>query len=234
MSWHDGLCRGMIAAMITVVIPTLNAAEDLTRLLSRLTDALVEEVIVADGGSLDETVEIARKHGARVVVTAPGRGGQMAGGAAVARGDWLLFLHADSLLVPGWQAVVRAHQQAAPDRALVFRLGFDDQSWKARFLELVVRWRCRFLALPYGDQGLLISRRLYQALGGFKDMVLMEDVDIARRLGRKRLVFSPHPLMTSARRYQTAGYGRRILRNLFCLSLYFLGVSPQRIRKIYS
>jgi hypothetical protein len=100
-------------------------------------------------------------------------------------------------------------------------------------LERVVAWRSRALGLPYGDQGLLISRALYDAAGGFAAMPLMEDVEFARRLGRRRLAPIGLPIRASARRYLRDGYIRRPLRNLLCLSLYFAGVSPQRIARLY-
>ena len=94
-------------------------------------------------------------------------------------------------------------------------------------------WRCRLLALPYGDQGLLIPRGLYEALGGFRPLPLMEDVDLVRRIGRRRLALLPVAAVTSAARYRRAGYGPRVLRNLACLSLYGLGVPPRVIARLY-
>ena len=96
-----------------------------------------------------------------------------------------------------------------------------------------MRWRCSLLALPYGDQGLLISRFLYEAVGGFAAIPLMEDIDLVRRLGRRRLAPIPVPLYSSSRRYLGGGYIRRPLRNLFCLSLYFAGMPPRRIARLY-
>src|SRR5439155_10555591 len=121
----------------------------------------------------------------------------------------------------------------AADRAGYFDFALDDPGPAARRLERIVAWRCRALALPYGDQGLLISRSLYDAVGGFARMPLMEDVDLVRRLGRRRLARIGGPCIASPRRYRRGGYWRRPLRNLFCLSLYFAGVSPYRIVRLY-
>jgi rSAM/selenodomain-associated transferase 2 len=221
---------------ISVVIPTLDVAGDLPSMLDALGgDRLIGEVIVADGGSADDTVAFACAAGARTLVAPRGRGTQLAAGAAAASGDWLLFLHADCRLAPGWQQAVEAFVAApgAIGRAGYFAFALDDAAAAARRLERIVAWRCRALALPYGDQGLLISRALYESTGGFAAIPLMEDVDLVRRLGRFRLAVLPATACASARRYREGGYIRRPLRNLACLSLYFLGVPPHRIARLY-
>jgi len=221
---------------VSIVIPTLNAAGDLPATLAVLTDArLIREIIVADGGSLDDSVAIAQGAGARIVSAERGRGTQLAAGAAAASGDWLLFLHADCRPAPGWKAAVEAFvaEPCAPGRAGYFTFALDDPSPPARLLERIVAWRCRALGLPYGDQGLLISRALYQAVGGFAALPLMEDVDLVRRLGRPRLAPLGVPAYASARRYRQGGYIRRPLRNLMCLSLYFMRVPARHLARLY-
>jgi len=227
---------GTLQERISVVIPTLNAAATLPDTLAALCSAaMLGEVIVADGGSSDETAARAVAAGARVVVGPRGRGGQLAAGAAAASGNWLLFLHADCRLEPGWERAVDAFLRApaAEARAGYFDLALDDPVPVARRLERLVTWRSRFLALPYGDQGLLIARRLYDAVGGFAPLPLMEDVDLVRRLGRRRLVRIGARCVASARRYRRDGFVRRPLRNLLCLLLYFIGVPPARIVRLY-
>jgi rSAM/selenodomain-associated transferase 2 len=221
---------------ISVIIPTLNAAATLARPLAALRGAaIVIEVVVVDGGSCDETVTLARTAGACVVRAARGRGTQLGAGANAASGDWFLFLHADCCLEPGWQGAVGAFCAAprADGRAGYFDFALDDPAPWARRMERIVAWRCRNLALPYGDQGLLIARSLYDAVGGFAPLPLMEDVDLVRRLGRRRLARIGGRCIASARRYRQDGHWRRALRNLFCLSLYFAGVAPHRIARIY-
>jgi rSAM/selenodomain-associated transferase 2 len=217
---------------LTIVIPTLNAAGSLADCLESLGG---ERVVVADGGSADDTVAMARAHGAAVVSAGRGRGPQLAAGARAAHGAWLLFLHADTRPDTGWREAAQAFAglPGADGRAGYFDLGLDDPAPAARRVEQIVAWRSRALGLPYGDQGLLISRALYDAVGGYAAIPLMEDVDLVRRLGRERVRPIGARITTSARRYRDGGYVRRPLRNLFCLSLYFAGVAPHRIARLY-
>lgn len=219
--------------MLSVIIPTLNAADGLARAIESLPQDFAGEILISDGGSLDGTQPLARSLDTRVIEGPAGRGGQLMRGCAAARGDWFLFLHADSVLTPAAAAEMAAHMAGGADLAAVPAFALDDSGSAARWLERVVRWRCRLLALPYGDQGLLISRALYDRVGGFRDMPLMEDVDMVRRIGRRRLRFLDGAVITSARRYVRDGYLRRMLRNAGCLSLYFVGMPPARIRRIY-
>jgi rSAM/selenodomain-associated transferase 2 len=221
---------------VSVIIPTLNAADTLAAVVEQLKATLiVKEIIIVDGGSSDGSFCIERWAGARVIAAPRGRGIQLAAGAGAAASDWLLFLHADCRLGWGWNAAI-ADFLAAPGatgRAGYFDFALDDDAPAARRLERIVAWRCRVLALPYGDQGLLIARSLYRAVGGFAPLPLMEDVDLVRRLGRRRLARIGAQCISSPRRYRREGYWRRPLRNLFCLSLYFAGVSPHRIVRLY-
>jgi rSAM/selenodomain-associated transferase 2 len=221
---------------IAVVIPALDAAATLPDALASLAGAaLVGEVVVVDGGSRDETIACARAAGARVISAPRGRGMQLGAGAAAAGGGWLLFLHADCRLGQGWEEAVAGFiaTDGAAGRAGYFGFALDDPAPAARRLEWLVAWRCRRLALPYGDQGLLIARPLYLAVGGFRPLPLMEDVDIVRRLGRRRLAPIDAACLSSARRFRAGGYWRRPARNLLCLSLYFAGVPPRRIARLY-
>ncbi|HET8996995.1 MAG TPA: glycosyltransferase, partial [Acetobacteraceae bacterium] len=170
---------------IAVVIPTLNAAATLAGTCAALDG--VAEIVVSDGGSSDGTRRLARRLGCRVVSAPRGRGGQLMAGIAAARQEWLLLLHADTRLQPGWQAAVSGHMQAGPDKAGYARFALDSSDRRARRLERLVAWRCRVLALPYGDQGLLVHRALLAEVGGIRPLPLMEDVDLVRRLGRRRL-----------------------------------------------
>ena len=218
--------------LLAIVIPTLNAAHHLPATLEALAETWAP-VVVADGGSTDATPALARALGARVVQAPRGRGAQLAAGAAAARAEWLLFLHADTRLQRGWFAAARAHMAEHPHQAAHFRFALDDTAPEARRLERLVAWRCRRLALPYGDQGLLISRALYDQVGGFRPLPLMEDVDLVRRLGRQRLRGLEVAALTSAEKWRRDGWRRRSARNLACLSLWYLGVPPRVIAKVY-
>ena len=228
--------------MITVVIPTLNAQAGLPRTLAALVpaaiDGVVRNVVIVDGGSTDATAEIADEAGAQLIRSEKGRGQQLALGARSANGRWLLFLHADTVLQPDWAEEAVGHISAIennemPDRAGAFRFALDDPGFFASCLQWIVGLRCRILKMPYGDQGLLISRQLYDEIGGFKPFALMEDVDLIRRLGRSRLTIFRSRAITSAQRYRREGYGRRIFRNLACLSLYYMRVPPHILARLY-
>ena len=222
----------------SIVIPTLNAGMSLGRTLESLKREPIDgtvEIIVVDGGSGDATTAIAEEHGARVLQSERGRGQQLARGAAEARGEWLLFLHADTVPAQGWNEALE-HFAAAPenaDRAAVFRFALDDSSPAARRLERIVAWRTAVMALPYGDQGLFLSRDFYRALGGYRPLPLFEDVDLIRRIGRRRLAALNVPAVTAAARYRGPGYPLRSARNLCCLALYYLGVPPGSIARLY-
>ena len=217
--------------MLSVVIPALDAAAGLPSCLASVEG--VGEIILVDGGSRDGTVAIAKAFGARVVVSPKGRGVQLRAGGEAARGDWLLFLHADTALAAGWREAVAVHAGRHPRKAACFRLKLDDPAWQARAIERGVAARVRLLGLPFGDQGLLVPRLLYDQVGGYRPLPLMEDVDLARRIGRFRLRMLAADALTSAERWRKRGWFRRSARNLLCLGLYRLGVSPERIARLY-
>ncbi len=217
--------------MLSAIVPALNASGTLAASLAALSDA--DEIVVVDGGSSDATAAIAERSGARVVRTARGRGAQLQSGVLAARGDWLLFLHADTVLERGWREAADGHIAAGAGRAAFFRFRLGADNWQARLVEAGAALRVGLLKLPYGDQGLLVSRALYETVGGYRSLPLLEDVDLVRRIGRARLLALPVEAVTSAERWQRDGWLRRSARNLLYLALYRLGVPPARIAELY-
>lgn len=214
---------------LSVIIPTLNAAATLPATLAAIGPG--PEIVIADGGSTDGTGAVATP--ARVITAPRGRGSQLAAGIAAASYDWLLLLHADTRLSTGWEDVAAAHMTNGPQTAGYFRFRLDSADPRARRLERMVAWRCRVLALPYGDQGLLIHRDLLAGVGGMRALPLMEDVDLMRRLGRSRIATLPADAITSGTKWEQDGWTRRSVRNLCCLTLWFAGVPPRLIQRLY-
>ncbi len=225
--------------MITVVIPTLNSeayiADMLMSLMPAVMNGLITEVVVSDGGSDDHTYKICDEMGAHYIKGEAGRGKQLAAGGSVAKGTWLLFLHVDTHLEPGWlEAIAIFTQQAhASPKAAYFKFGLNDKGMMPYIIEKSVALRCKVMGLPYGDQGLLISKKHYEAIGGYAALPLMEDVNIIQKIGAKNLAMLSATVKTSPERYKKEGYIKRIGRNFVCISLYFIGVKPKVIDRIY-
>jgi len=219
--------------MISVVIPTVNAE----RLLPRCFDSLiagavrgvVREVIVADAGSTDRTLQIADAAGAHILHVRKCRGHQLAEGAAAAKSDWLLFLHPETALEPGWEVEAESFMDQARmeyPRAAVFRFALEDFGGEARRAEVKANLRATLFALPYGDQGLLIPRRLYQKIGGYRALDRMEDADLVRRIGRRRLV------SLRARAVNVARPARGMVRGFALALLHALRVPSRVVAKL--
>lgn len=226
--------------MISVIVPTLNSEAGLGAALTALVPAAVEgivrEVIVVDAGSTDRTLMVADQAGVDVISSDAGRGPQMRAGARRARSSWLLFLHPDTVLEHGWeheavQFMERVDSGRRRPAAAAFRFTLDDIGLAPRVLELMVAARSSLLHKSQGDQGLLISRQLYDEVGGYKPLPVMEDVDIVRRIGRRRLVVLRSRALTSASPYRQDGYFKRVMRNQTCLALYRCRVPAERIAR---
>ncbi|MCG6903459.1 MAG: TIGR04283 family arsenosugar biosynthesis glycosyltransferase [Rhodobacter sp.] len=223
-------------APVSIVIPTLNAGAELPETLASLGEGLqaglIRELIISDGGSQDETLAVANAAGAEIIEGPAGRGGQLARGVAASAGGWLLVVHADTHLAPGWAEAVLKHLRDGSADAAYFRLAFRSRGIAARLVAHWANLRSRLFGLPYGDQGLLIPRALYDQLGGYPDMPLMEDVAMARAL-RGRLRPLKATALTSAQRYKTRGWLRRGTRNLITLARYLAGTDPGKLARDY-
>jgi rSAM/selenodomain-associated transferase 2 len=222
-------------ADLSIVIPTLNAEDELPAclqaLMEGLTAGLIREVVLSDGGSSDATLAIADAAGANIVTGPASRGGQLRRGCAAATAPWLLVLHADTQLETGWVDAVINHMQGSADPGY-FRLRFRAKGVMPAFIAGWANLRSQLLGLPYGDQGLLVSRILYDSVDGFADQPLMEDVAIMRALPRARTL--PARASTSAGRYQAVGWLRRGSRNLWTLLRYYLGARPEKLVRSYT
>ena len=217
---------------LAIVVPTLNEEDALRRHLPAIL-AAADEVVVSDGGSGDRTVEVAREMGARVVSGSPGRGGQLNRGAAAATADVILFLHADTTLpARGAEAVREAVAKGACGGAFLLR--FDADRPLQRLGSRLINWRTRLIRVPLGDQAQWATRETFEALGGFQDWPILEDLDFAARLRRlPGFTIIEDPVTTGARRFLEQGTVRTVATNCLIWILYFLGVSPHRLARLY-
>lgn len=228
----------MTAPLLSVVVPTVDEADTLPALLDDLQELarrIPTEVVVVDGGSTDDTADIARQRGADVVSAPLGRGGQLRAGAHQARGIWLFFVHADSHLDPAACAEIEAFLARATTRDFAhLRLRFDGGGFFLRAMEIGQRLRERLFGLVYGDQGLLVSRALYDEVGGYPEWPILEDVGIVDRLaGAGRRVPLDAEIRTSPRRYLDEGPVRAWLRNLRLITRFRLGTPAELLKDRY-
>jgi len=219
---------------ITVVIPALNEQTRIERALACTALPGVERIVV-DGGSTDGTPDTARLLRAEKVIHAlPGRAHQMDAGYREARGEVVLFLHADTRLDPGWSEAVRRALAEASTAGGAFRLRFENAGWVLRIVELGARLRARLGRLPYGDQALFVRKRVLDAAGGIAPVPIFEDLDLVRLIKRSgRLTLLPVSAWTSGRRYERNGALRQVLRNQVALASYFLRLPRARVAAWY-
>ena len=229
------------APALSVVVPALDEARTLPALLDALARGVraPHEVIVADGGSADGTAEVARAAGARVVTGGRGRGRQLAAAVAAARAPLLCAFHADARPSPRALEHLDALAVATaagrpPAHAYAFRLAIDAPGAAFRAVERAANARSRWLRLPYGDQGLVVTRAAYDAAGGYPPWPLMEDVALVRALRRVTGVrLLDAEVTVSARRWRRDGVARRTLANWWLLARWWLGASPDRLAREY-
>jgi rSAM/selenodomain-associated transferase 2 len=218
--------------LLSVVIPVKNEARTLPLTVPPLLQAGCE-VIVADGGSDDGTAQVAHELGCRVVLTRPVRGRQLNAGGALARGEWLLFLHADTRLPTSFRTDI---PETLAGGAIMgaFRLRIDAPGWGLRGVAWGANLRSRWLQLPYGDQGLFLRTEAFHRLGGFRPWPLLEDLEFCQRMKRHGpIALAPTAVHTSARRWQHLGVGRTTLINQLVLLRYWWGETPGSLADFY-
>ena len=222
-------------ARIWIIIPALNESGVIETAIASTTPSQNTEVIVVDGGSRDNTVALAQNMGAKAIASPAGRAHQMNLGAQAATGEILLFLHADTCLPAGFDALVRAALQVEQQAISgAFALRIDGASPKLRWVEWGVRWRSRFLQLPYGDQAIFLRSDTFDKIGGFPVLPIMEDFELMRRLKRLgKIAIISAPVVTSARRWEERGVFVTTLINQLVVLGYFLGINGERLRKVY-
>lgn len=232
----------MNAAKISIIIPVFNEAATIEKTLTRLQDIADIEVMIVDGGSGDETVAIAHRCGKifapssefKVISGAAGRASQMNAGAAMATGDILLFLHADTHLPSEFYTLVRQSLQNPGTVAGAFELRIDANLQGLRIIEKMVNARSHIFSLPYGDQAIFLKATTFHELGGFPDLPIMEDFELMRRLRRQgRITIVPASVLTSGRRWQKLGVVKTTLINQLIIVGYFLGIPPVQLAHWY-
>lgn len=217
---------------ISVIVPTYNEEREIRGLLENLGQLGAEEIIVADGGSIDRTAEIARLS-AKVVFSAKGRGIQMNAGARASSGNVLLFVHADVRLVPDSLQTIRECMDNPEVVGGNFDVRFEGGDWVAATFTQVNRWRRRF-GIFYGDSGIFCRRSVFERLGGYRPWPLLEDYEFAKRLGHAgRLAMLDEPIWVSNRRWRNSGLLPTLWSWFWIQTLYLAGVRPERLARLY-
>jgi rSAM/selenodomain-associated transferase 2 len=237
--------------LISIIIPVLNEAAIIQRILGQLTKNPQVEIIVVDGGSSDRTIDLARQMtrgnaevssaystpvlDVKVLTVANlGRAAQMNAGAAIARGEYLLFLHVDTVLPLNYLELVKETLAQPQVIAGAFELGIDSAAKSLRLVEFFVKMRSHLCSLPYGDQAIFLTKKVFLEIGGFPNLPIMEDFELVRRLKRQgKIAIAPARVITSPRRWQKLGVWRTTIINQLIIIGYYLGISPVKLKNFY-
>ena len=222
-------------ALLSIVIPTLNSANLISPTLLSLSEGieanLIKELIISDGNSIDDIKKLSNEIGAVFIKGQKGRGIQLHRGAMKATGEWILFIHSDTVLPPGWATTFLKHIKDQ-ENAGYCKLSFNDPSLMAKVMSFGANLRSSIFKLPYGDQGLLISKKLYNEIGGYPDLPLMEDVAIVKLL-KQKIQLVPVTIKTSAFKYKRDGWLKRSINNITLLIRFKFGANPRELAKLY-
>ena len=219
---------------VTVVIPTYNSEKTIETTLNSIYKYF-NKIIIVDADSSDLTIEISKKYKIKIIKSVKGRGPQLVLGAENANTDWIFFLHSDSII--NQNNIIDINKFITNtlnnNKAASFKIKFNTNNIWSNLLSILVNIRSKYLKLPYGDQGLLISKSFYKNIGGYKNIPIMEDVEIIRAIGFRNIKILNSYIITDAARFENQGWIYRPMINLFCLTLYFLGFNINNINKIY-
>ena len=224
----------MTKYIISIIIPVLNEAAIIPSTLQRLQNNRDLEIIVVDGGSNDNTVNIVREMGLKVIAVSGGRATQMNAGANIAQGNILLFLHVDTQLPPNFSNLIKQTLKQPQVIAGAFELAIEGKKRSLRWIEVLVKMRSHLLSLPYGDQAIFITKQVFKDVGGFADLPIMEDFELIQRLKRQgKIAIAPAAVITSGRRWQKLGVWKTTLINQLVIAGYYLGIPPAKLSKFY-
>lgn len=221
--------------IISIIIPVLNEAAIIQRNLEQLKNNSNIEIIVVDGGSQDNTVELAEQTEVLIITTSGGgRSAQMNAGASIAKGEILLFLHIDTQLPPNFLKLIPETLQKPDTVAGAFELNIKGEDVALRWVEKLVKLRCHLFSLPYGDQAIFLKKQTFWEMGGFANLPIMEDFELIQRLKRQgKIAIAPGNVTTSQRRWQTLGILQTTIINQLIIIGYFIGISPTKLNNFY-
>ena len=221
--------------ILSIIIPVINEATYLNQTLITVKQGENLEIIVADGGSSDETVAIALTHGVKVInCEIKGRAHQMNTGAAEAQGEILLFLHGDTLLPPNYDQQIRETIANTESIAGAFSLKITGKERGLRWVEKLTNWRSHYCSLPYGDQGIFLKTSTFRLMGGFPELPIMEDFEFMLNLRKRgKITIMPTTVLTSGRRWLKLGVFKTTIINQLVILGYFGGVNPAKLARLY-
>jgi len=222
----------------SIIVSVLHESDKIDLLIDHLNSLECREgseIIVVDGSPELDTIDAIRSEQVIKMSSAKGRGRQMNVGASVARGEILIFLHADTELPTG--ALRKIASVVGQDKYVggAFELGIKSEKFAHKSLARLASIRCRLTRIPYGDQAIFIRRDYFKRIGGYKEIPLMEDVELMRRIKHfgEKICIVPARVMTSPRRLQEEGFVYTSVRNTVLFSMYVLGVSPEKLAHFY-